>query len=337
MPENCLQQNTVSSQRHISLDIIKLISAFMIVFYHLSEYMNLGFFVNGSYQISFTQIGLSLCSCAVPLFFMVNGALLLNKDYSTEKIYTKAAKVALLIFVWSFLDFPAWFLKTLVVLFLLYPIINKLDKAKKQIWRNLVMLAIFVFPFLYNLVVVCIVFFAPDFSISILGKTLSLETLPLRSGFFTLYSVLYFMIGGILFRYKTKNIVSVIFLVIGWVLVLFDVIASSNYTLSVQDSVNACFPTVGALLISIGSFNLLRNFDNIKSEKLKNIVSKFGEYVLPIYLFHLHIIYKVYINILPSKLNVFIILLLALANYIVCIAAGIVLKKIPLVKELLKM
>ncbi len=334
MSENCLQQN---NGRLISLDIIKLVSAFMIVFYHLDGYLKLGSFATGSYQISLPQVVMSLCSCAVPLFFMVNGALLLNKEYTTEKIYIKAAKVALIIFVWQIVAFPNWFMKTLIILFLLYPILNKMDKAKNKIWRNLVMLALFIFPFLYNLVMVFIQQWAPDFSVVILGKTLSLQTLPLKSGFFTLYAVLYFLLGGILFRKKLSNIISAISLLVGWALVVFDVIVSSNYTRTVQDAVNTCFPTIGALLISIGIFNLFRNFDKVKSEKFKNAVAKLGPYVLPIYLFHLQIVWKIYVYVLPSELNIIFVLLLALLDCIVCVVVGMILKKIPLVKELLKM
>lgn len=334
MSEKSLQQN---NGRYISLDIIKLVSAFMIVFYHLDGFLNLGSFVTGSYHISVPQIVMSLCSCSVPLFFMVNGALLLNKEYSTEKIYIKAAKVALIIFVWKIAAFPDWFMKTLIVLFLLYPIINKLDKAKNKIWRNLVMLALFVFPFLYNLVMVCWQQWCPDFSIVLLGKTLSLQTLPLKSGLFTMYSVLYFMLGGILFRKKLSNVISAISLLAGWALVVFDVVVSSNYSGVVQDAVNACFPTIGAMLIAIGIFNLFRNFDKIKSEKFIKAVSWLGPYVLPIYLFHLQIVWKIYIWVLPSTLNIGLMLLFALIDCAACVLIGFVLKKIPLVKELLKM
>lgn len=334
MSENCLQQN---NGRYISLDIIKLVSAFMIVFYHLDAYLRLGSFATGSYQISLPQIVMSLCSCSVPLFFMVNGALLLNKEYTTEKIYIKAAKVALIIFVWQIVAFPDWFMKTLIVLFLLYPILNKLDKAKNKIWRNLVMLALFIFPFLYNLIMVCLQLWLPDFNVVVLGKTLSLETLPLKSGFYTMYSVLYFLLGGIMFRKKLSNIISAISLLAGWALVVFDVIVSSNYSGVVQDAVNGCFPTIGAMLISIGIFNLFRNFDKVKSENFKNIISKLGQYVLPIYLFHLQIVLKIYVPILPSKLNIILVVLLALADCVACVIIGMILKKIPLVKELLKM
>lgn len=334
MSESSLQQN---SGRYISLDIIKLLSAFMIVFYHLDGYLRLGSFAGGSYQISLPQIIMSLCSCSVPLFFMVNGALLLNKEYTTEKIYIKAAKVALIIIVWKIVVFPDWFMRTLIILFLLYPILNKLDKAKNKIWRNLVMLVIFVFPFLYNLVMILWQHWLPDFSIVILGKTLSLETLPLKSGFYTLYSVLYFLLGGIMFRKKLSNILSVISLLAGWALVVFDVIVSSNYTGKVQDAVNGCFPTIGALLISIGIFNLFRNFDKVKGEKFVGVVSKLGQYVLPIYLFHLQIIWKIYLRLIHGRLNIGFVLLMALADCIICIIIGMILKKIPLVKELLKM
>ncbi|MBR5773897.1 MAG: acyltransferase family protein [Clostridia bacterium] len=307
------------------------------MFYHLHEYMNLGSFVDGSYRISITQIILALSPAAIPLFFVANGALLLNKEYSTEKMYTKAAKVALIILVWKIVDFPSWFMETLIILFLLYPILNKLDKAKNKIWRNLVMLALLVFPFIYNFVMVCFQCWWPDFSIVILGRTLSLETMPLKSGFYTLYSILYFLLGGIMFRKKINNIISTMSLLVGWILVIFDVIVSSNYSKIIQDTASSCIPTIGGLLITIGFFNLFRNLDKVKSEKFKSIISKLGQYVMPIYLFHMHIIWKVFRPFFPSNVNVFLLLLCAIANYFVCIILGMILKKIPLVKELLKM
>lgn len=132
-------------KRDISLDIIKLISAYMVVFYHFGH-IDKGEFINNQYHCTLGQYLLILCSSSIPMFFMVNGALLLNKEYSIEKIYSKAGKIALLTFVWSFIDFPSWFMKTLIVLYLFYPVLIKIYRI--EFARRLLMIAVFFFPFL---------------------------------------------------------------------------------------------------------------------------------------------------------------------------------------------
>lgn len=190
-----IEKNNAS--RYVYLDFIKIIAAIMVVFYHFRS-TDLGSFVNGQYVITFDRVFTNISAACVPLFFMVNGALLLNKDYSTEKIYYKAAKIALLIFVWSVVPFPDWFFKTLIVLYLLYPILKKvyLNRALSVI----LMTAVLVFPFLYNLEMTVLALVKSDFSLHILSHEISLTMLPLKTGAKTMYSVLYFFLGGYLFK-----------------------------------------------------------------------------------------------------------------------------------------
>ena len=81
-----------NGSRYVYLDFIKIIAAIMVVFYHFRS-TDLGSFVNGQYVITFDRVFTNISAACVPLFFMVNGALLLNKDYSTERFIIKLPKL----------------------------------------------------------------------------------------------------------------------------------------------------------------------------------------------------------------------------------------------------
>ena len=334
-----LKNSSEAKQRRIIyLDLVKIVSAFMVVFYHMSSHMNLGVFVNSEYKISVCQILMCVCSASVPLFFMVNGALLLNKNYSTQTIYHKAAKIALLLFVWHFLKFPDWFFKTLIVLYLLYPIFIRIYNSQKKTYKYVLMAAVFCFPFLYNLGIIFLMRFFPNFEIGIFGKTISLETIPLRTGAFTMYSILYFFLGGILFKKKLPNVVSILLCIAGVLIIIWGIIVYSNYTKEIADAVNACFPTVGTLLLSVGCFNLFQNFEKIHfNEKLLKVIGFFGNGVLCIYIFHPVFINLIYGHILTKEqYGALIILPFALLILIACAVINAILSRIPLAKELVK-
>ncbi len=331
-----MEENKIQTKRYISLDVIKILSAFMVVFYHF-RYFDLGHFENGNYILSVPQFLLCFCSASIPMFFMVNGALMLNKKRTTKEIYAKAGKLALISLVWnSLVGFYTWFFHALIVLYLIYPFLIKIFTAKRRLWLYILMGSVFVFPFLYNFVIVLFELFAPSFSINIFGYTLSLQTLPLRTGVFRLYSILYFMLGGVIMNKSIKPIISVISIIAGQTITVFDVIITSNYTHEVADAVNRCFPSIGGLLLAFGIFGLLRNLDRIKFPKFAKITASLGGGgVLVIYLLHVRIRSILTATILPFK--PYPIMLMLAVDILVCafcFLVNYILQKIPIIKEL---
>ena len=325
--------------RLVSLDLIKIVAAFMVVFYHF-RFFSLGRFAGGSYIPSLPQLLLCPCAASIPLFFMVSGALMLNKNCTTKEIYAKAARAALLILVWNAaVGFPEWFLRALIVLYLLYPILNRAFRAERKLWLYLILAGFFAMPFCYNLVMNLWERFAPDFRVVILGRTLSLQTLPLHTGVWRLYSVLYFLLGGLLLNRKVKPAVSVLAILCGLGLTLFDVMATSNYTREAADAVNRCFPTVGGLLTAFGIFTLLRRFDAVTNERVRTVTASLGGVgVLAIYLFHVRIRKLLMATVLPLQAYPLpLMLAIDIAVCLVCWGAGVLLQKIPLVKELMRL
>ncbi len=336
-----------NGSRYVYLDFIKIIAAIMVVFYHFRS-TDLGSFINGQYVITFDRVFTNISAACVPLFFMVNGALVLNKDYSIEKIYYKAAKIALLLFVWSVVDFPAWFFKTLIVLYLLYPIFKKIYRNKAL--STILMTAVFVFPFLYNLGMTVFAYAGSEFSIHILSYEISLASLPLKTGAKTMYSILYFFLGGYLFKsdvnqidiHSPKKVLKYVALPLftaasGLVILTFDGIICANYSQELQDTVNGYFPTIGALLLTVGIFRLCQLCEWIRSDKIKHIIHFFGSKVLCVYLLHLSILQIFFTYIFTGKtFPAVFILFVSISVFVVCCFISCVLEKIPLIKELIK-
>lgn len=309
----------------------------MVVFYHFGK-LDIGSFEYGVYHITFGQCVLCFCSVSIPLFFMINGALILGKERTANDVYAKAGKLALLNFIWSFewMRFHgiAWFLRTLIVLYVLYPIYIYVYRNKKL--KYIFMASVFIFPFFYNFMMVIL-----KASCFYFGNELSfLDLLPSRTGAATMYSFLYFFMGAVLsgnMPGKKRIPLNIISIVLGYCLVILDVIVSSNYSNHIQDAVNACFPTIGAFLMAVGIFNLVQLIDLKPRYYLEKISDWLSPCVFPIYLFHMIVRTRIYSIFLTKEYYpTEIVLLMSLSLCFVCCILGKILKNIPVIKELIK-
>lgn len=95
------EQKRENKDRLIGLDLLKIVSAFMIAVIHASS----GVFNNHELGSLIWKEGLILNAVtrfAVPAFLMISGALLLGKKISLEKALKKAVIAGIALFVWSF-------------------------------------------------------------------------------------------------------------------------------------------------------------------------------------------------------------------------------------------
>lgn len=144
--------NSINKKRYVSLDLLKILAISFVIFYHFGVY-----FVESWKCRYFFNTLLSTCS---PLFFLVNGALLFNKDYDHKRHIKKCIKLFLFIIVFSsivlLIEFPLikyksfgkflsdvflfeipynnhfWFLQQLLILYLLFPFLKLVfDRYKK--------------------------------------------------------------------------------------------------------------------------------------------------------------------------------------------------------------
>lgn len=134
-------------QRNTSIDLLRIIAAGMVVMIHCSGWFALVSPVPAT--SCDTSIFGSLVQCAVPLFFMISGALLLNPSYefSLKKLGKKLLKIVIILLVWGGLyailqmdefsfeklaiwtikgHFHFWFFEYLLGVYLLLPVLRAL-------------------------------------------------------------------------------------------------------------------------------------------------------------------------------------------------------------------
>lgn len=303
--------------RLLYIDILKILAAFLTVFYHLAYYkLDYGFVQGQVYTPNINRIVMCLSACCVPLFFLVNGALLLKAERSIRSVYIKIIKIALLLLIWSWSGFPSWFFKTLCILYLLFPIFRWIIKNKRLHYTACIV--VFLFPFLYNFAVFLVAFFGvTDFLL--FGIKIPISILE-RTGVFTMYGVLYFLLGPILKNAKRTPLVIDASLIIGGLaLVVWECVGYTNVQNQMFDGVNAAFPTVGALFLSVGLFLLIKKGSY---NKIVKIISLLSSGVLAIYLTH-SLFIKWFYMVVGNELKISLILSLAITLLICVIAAAI--------------
>lgn len=324
-------------KRYTYLDLIKLMSAFMVTFYHFAH-GRLDYNYNELSSIYIPNIErcvMSCCAVSVPLFFMVNGALLLAKDRSFKEIMHKIVKIVILMAVWYVAKFPSWFFKTLIILYLFTPLFRYLYVSKRKILYG-ILIALLIFPYLYNYMILWLNIANINININIGEHEMHTSELT-RTGLFTMYSIVYYVLGIIIHQSKQpqKRSVYGILILLGFAGLLMDVVLNTYIEHSMFDGVNSSFPTLGALSMSLGVYGLFKSFKY--SNKVKKFLSILSPYVLSIYLLHLLFI-RVTANALFHINNISLLGAIAFCVLIdgICVAIGMIMNKIPLLKKLIR-
>lgn len=300
-------------------DAIKTLAIYLVCIYH---YNNLNFNIlnnpNLEAYISYYFYGIS--SIAVPLFFMVNGALLLNKPYNLRSHLKKVFYLYILVLVWSFIsliifiriegasysfkDFfmawfflkqgtseHLWFLKALISVYLLFPFIKEFYDIPERKLLKLFGFIVFVFSFgnLFLISLLNLVKFI--FGFHYLSDN-SFDLFPMVNPFGNYcYAFLYFIAGGILSEKVKNNKINVStkvlltsFFTALFVLFLYGVLmtASSN---TVYDTVWNGYYSIMTLIMSASTFLLFSKL-TYKNQKINYCLAIIGASTLGIYLVH---------------------------------------------------
>lgn len=339
-------------KRIIYYDFLKFIASIMVVFYHLGT-INYGSINGNVYFPNMNRIIMNLCQVSVPIFFMVNGAILLNRQINKKNILKKSIKAMLIYIIWSkaigvILSFinsnytsininsncSLWFLRTLSWLYLLYPLIKLIyDKNNKYLIYLLSIL--FIFPFMYNYIILIFKIFNVELY--------NLNKLP-RTGAFTLYSILYFILGGLLVNSNSyirkiidkKKELSIIFLIIGLCLSTLEGIILTNINGVIFDGVNSSFPTIGALFMSIGVFYISLNYIKGSDKYMNKIYEFIGKNSIGVYIFHMPLICLFKNTLGVEYQSLYLSLITSIGITILSSIINYILIRIPIIKWTLK-
>lgn len=246
---------TLTKERKLHLEILRVIALFFVIFNHTSGFWL--FTTTTSRPTYFISIFMShLCKIAVPLFFMISGALLLKKEESWKEVFQKRiVRCGGIILLFSFFQYlrqpydgqgglhyilyffktiytdsiikPYWFLYSYMAILIMLPLLRQFFKGgvKKEIF---IYLAALQFIFIGIL---------PVIGGATGGKYYCSLELPILS------SNIFFFLMGYFFEYEIPDsykkisryavmgiVISIILLILCCILQVRDYKLTGNYT-----------------------------------------------------------------------------------------------------------
>lgn len=339
------------AKRNTGYDVIRIIAIFMVVAIH-SHVAPLS--VNqGTPMWYFVMLMQTLCVIAVPLFFMVSGALLLlaEKTITVETLYkSRIPKQAIPFIVWSIvyvlvrvvmgkIPFSAeaftsllyepayyqfWFMYTLLAIYLLLPVLHTLVKNcdKKKIEYILLLWAVFSI-------------FIPLASRYIHGFKISDHVgLVLCEGY-----IGYFILGYYLSKYKrdVKPCKASLLWVAG--VVVTAICAVAEYAYSRETAYSGFFYQAyvvpGAAVASVGAFLFFQNKKYKLKEKSVKIITTLSSLSIGVYYIHMLVLTVIEYAGFKGENNIIILGVKIIATYLVSLLGAYIISLIPGVRKIL--
>ena len=148
----------MEKKRDVSFDILRIISMFMVVIIHVSNVYSRSFGIISNKSFFVSLVFNTISRISVPIFFMISGALLVNREFDKKKYIKRLNKYIILIIVWDLIYLiweylylgttydklymllvqpyraHLWFLYTIIVLYFVQPLIKMLlDSSNKTV------------------------------------------------------------------------------------------------------------------------------------------------------------------------------------------------------------
>ncbi|MEK5081141.1 acyltransferase [Solibacillus sp. FSL W7-1436] len=352
-------------------DLIKAAAIFFVCFYHLNT-LNVNIIEDSSLITYFHYFIIGICSTGVPLFFMVSGALMLNKNYNFKKHIKKIITISILTVIWAVLTLIVlmpifgdeynlseflkalwtwkpdrinhlWYLPTLVIVFLLFPLIKEAyDKQNKKVLYYF-LTVVFIFTFgnvlLNNLANIAEWVLGVNY---LTGNFNFFNIFNLFKGFYA-FAIVYFIVGGLLLislknkviKFRGISIVAVLIIALT-LLFLYGIVMSLSNGFYF-DTVWEGYDTIMTLAVALSIF-LLASKINIKNKTIAKLIKIIGSNTLGIYFIHVIIgaFFEKYYRLLPFNQNIIANLFFIVFIVLVSLSVTLLLKKVPIVRELFK-
>lgn len=361
-----------TSKRIFGYDLAKCIAMFLVVTIHYIFYVPL-------FSNTFFNNAFSVLTClGVPLFFTVNGALLFMKPFSLKRHYVKTLKIIGIVVLWEIISscimglllgkspldgglvayfgyvlFGSldgfnlghfWFMKALIALYLVFPVLKIcFDSPKGKIALGILLACVMVLTVGVN--------FLDTFS-NMLSFYFGLPRAPTENiGQLSLfgnygYTLIYFIGGGLLAANRRVITTKAQGKLIPFSLMLFGLswialfmvqrfqAVSTGVAFYVQDG----YWNVFVVLMTLSAFLVLTCIDTQK-KGIRKVVESIGNNTLGIYFVHMisltiaSMVLGLRFQSLPFVWNIAAIIAVFFGSYIVALLGS----KIPLIKILFKM
>ena len=318
--------------REYAFDILRVISMIMVIIIHIANVYcrSFGLISTKSYLISL--IFNTICRVSVPIFFMISGTLLLDREFNKSKYLKRVIKYVVLIVAWDIIYLVweyfylgvtydklymliidpyrahLWFLYTILVLYAIQPLLKLImDKSNNTV--KIVLLIIWI--------------------IFSLASMLN----PYIAKFFTIFSYIgYFIIGKYLYDFiKKYDLRKYSLTLIIIMIICYSISIWMNYSLSINlNQFYNLFFAYRTPFIMINSFALyVLIISNYRKDSLNKFVTGLSDLSLGVYLIHgifLDVTVKVFIY---SSINSLIgIPIFTIIIFVLSIISTYIIKKI---------
>jgi surface polysaccharide O-acyltransferase-like enzyme len=364
-----METAAVKKERFDNIDLLKFIAIFFVILYHFNS-LHVNFLIDRSLSTYFNYFITTILGTCVPIFFFVNGALLLNKsELDLRKHVYKILKLVGLSLIWSIIillllmvirneklsvhdlllgswmlkmgwNNYLWFLKALVVVYIFYPLIFNAWKMNPR-FVHFFLLCVMVLTFGNTLIANCVLVFSFIFNL-FLNKNPYVDYFSGFDAFAGIYgyTIGYFILGGLFFYnreyFKKKKFVYLSSLLIPLsMLLLFSYgLMASFRQKNIFDLTWNGYDMLFTLINVIALFILTMPYRHIRW--WGKFVKVVGENSLGIYLIHFLVGSFAFPYFSKFSVSSMLVSDVIFSLIILCSSLGLVLlfKKIPVVKHL---
>ena len=350
--------------------MIECLAILLVVAYHLTLY-EFDWINEQKFVFYFRYFLRTILSICVPLFFFANGYLLLNQKFELRKHIFKIIKIIILSFAWglfcTFLSMSIhgtalslkeiieclwtwnrgwvnhfWYMGALVCIYIFFPLLKiTYDSCRKAFvcFTGIVMLLTFGNVLLNHLATIVLSYFR-TFDI-VLNENWFVQFNPFR-GIYG-WTFVYFCVGGLCYGYKDKilnipkrkkNIISVCVIMVSSMALFLLGVVFTNITGKIWDVVWYGYNTLPTFINVVAIFIV-----SLSYERPIKLVKKISRNTLGIFYFHAIIISisKDYIRNMPFGSTFVGNIIYAGVLTLLCAYIADGMKKIPLIKQMVKL
>ncbi|MBR3870672.1 MAG: acyltransferase family protein [Clostridia bacterium] len=310
-----------AKSRNSNIDALRVIAALGVVFIHAASYADI---------LPFALFN-AITRFSVPVFFMISGYCMLDKDYPVKNILSKALRFFLILLGWSavycvisrpenfvkeLLLGPVhfWYLYTAIALYLITPMLSVFCKnADRQTYRYMLAL-LFISGCIINVMLMTARF-------PLLDEILQKTKIWAQTGFIFCY-----LLGGYFKKFSFSKRERFVWVTIG----LIGVVASFFAILFTKSDIAISFYSPAVTASAIAVFAVVQTASNKFIQK----VSVLAPYTLGIYILHILILNYVSQPLFSFMQKGFVYVLAnAVVTFAISLGISYILKKIPILKK----
>ena len=342
----------MKKEKLLNIEALRIFAIICTIIIHVTNYYCVSYNTVSHEYYFFAVLFNSLARICVPVFFMISGALLIPREEDLTKYRKRIVKFVIVLVVWSlvYMQFyhqlnlkniavsffhankssrHLWYMYALLGIYLVLPFIRKMCASLTKKEENL-------FLILWGVLSGLQVIYMPLIWLINKGSVQAQYPVPIIEA---TYYLGYFVCGHILYKrynnYKKQRFTNW-YLLLGYVdaslvtaLVTYFMSIKTNKYYDVFLWYRSIFITISSICIFL-LFTI--NKDKFKSEK----IISFSKYTFGIYL--IHVIFYVLLRRRFMYINYSSLLMtipITIVVYFISLLASFILKKIPIIKELL--